>query len=247
MIAELTRPLNESSQSRACFYNMDFINTYELDSLCYLDNEYDNPVVKQYVDSLVRQEMSTFPKSSSKYLAHLPYPKLSDRCEKYQQSSEKLDMSRYGVEPPPAELERDVQAWRSSVDNAKVQLEHQGNRLMNLELAEKNASDVWLYNNQLLEKYEGVISQKISQVQDDIQAVNRQRKDEQDRVRNELNRLIRRRDDSIYKSWQINHACKQMEATLPSEVLYELNQGDATEAGGDGSEQQAKRTRLDEE
>jgi hypothetical protein len=33
-------------------------------------------MVKEYVDSLIREEMLTFSISSKDYLAHLPYPQL---------------------------------------------------------------------------------------------------------------------------------------------------------------------------
>jgi len=48
-----------------------------------------------------------------------------------------LDVSRYEVTAPSKELSRDVEAWRASLANAQTQLEHQHNRLANLELLDR--------------------------------------------------------------------------------------------------------------
>lgn len=48
-----------------------------------------------------------------------------------------LEVSRYEVSGPPKELARDPEAWGASLTNAQAQLEHQHNRLANLELLDK--------------------------------------------------------------------------------------------------------------
>jgi hypothetical protein len=44
-------------------------------------------------------------------------------------------------------LEKDIQAWRRAVTYAKIQLEYQDDRLMNLELADSYGGPVWLHGN----------------------------------------------------------------------------------------------------
>lgn len=39
-----------------------------------------------------------------------------------------MDTARYGLEPPPPSRRNDFNAWRSALDNAYAQLEHQHNR-----------------------------------------------------------------------------------------------------------------------
>ncbi len=70
-----------------------------------------------------------------------------------------LDFTKYEAEKPEGNyfdrqdlfslgpLEKDIQAWRKSVTNAKIQLEYQDDRLMNLELADSHGGPVWLHSN----------------------------------------------------------------------------------------------------
>lgn len=107
-----------------------------------------------------------------------------------------------------------MQAWRNSVSNAQAQFEHQHNRLMNLDLTEKHGAEVWLRHNQALEQQESLVARECAQVGAQIQQVNHRRRDAQERVRGELSRLARRRDEAVMKSWQIEAHCLQMEELL---------------------------------
>mmetsp|Transcript_54293 Transcript_54293/g.69803 ORF Transcript_54293/g.69803 Transcript_54293/m.69803 type:complete len:149 (-) Transcript_54293:437-883(-) len=117
-----------------------------LDALPYIDSEYDNPVIQSEVRSLIEQEMASM--QPRDYLAHLPSPPSSLFSNNEMLSSEMeriadgqrlapLEVSRYEVSGPPKELSRDPQAWRASLANAQAQLEHQHNRLANLELLDR--------------------------------------------------------------------------------------------------------------
>jgi hypothetical protein len=69
------------------------------------------------------------------------------------QPSEKLDMTRYIVTKPEGVLEKDIQAWRKAVSNAKVQYEHLTNQQMNMEVMEQHTASIWLHHNTALEGY----------------------------------------------------------------------------------------------
>ena len=138
----------------------------DYDALPLLDVEYNHPDVQRMVLELVQTEMASFAPPKDHYLGSLPYPKLrfssapafaaeyeriraaggANSSSSGSNSIEKqVDMTRYSVPAPAAgtaEAE-DVQAWTSSVLNARAQLEHQRNRLVNLELASEHGETVW--------------------------------------------------------------------------------------------------------
>lgn len=83
-----------------------------------------------------------------------------------------------------------------------------------MELAEKHSTDIWLQGNTITEMHERIIAAKNDQIQNEIQHLNYYRKDKQEKVKSELSKLTRRRDDAVLKSWYINASCHQMEETL---------------------------------
>lgn len=62
-----------------------------------------------------------------------------------------VDASRYRLDPPSAAHKADPAAWKSAVDNAHSQLEHQGLRILNLELLLKYGPNSWRAQNQGLD------------------------------------------------------------------------------------------------
>lgn len=102
---------------------------FDFDSLPYIDGEVD-PLRLSMARDLIVQEMRKFrPKD---YLKDFPAPQLrfanSEGLQKEIERisrggpAEKLDMSRYNVEPPADAMKNDAQAWRKAVDNAKSQV-----------------------------------------------------------------------------------------------------------------------------
>jgi pre-mRNA-splicing factor SPF27 len=61
------------------------------------------------------------------------------------------DSTRYELAPPPKSKRGDENAWEVAVANARSQLEHQGLRIQNLELAQKFAPNAWRAHNASLE------------------------------------------------------------------------------------------------
>ncbi len=60
-----------------------------------------------------------------------------------------LDVTRFRLDPPPAAKRGDAAAWRAALDNAHAQLEHQLNRIANLELLLKFGPNTWRAQAQL--------------------------------------------------------------------------------------------------
>jgi pre-mRNA-splicing factor SPF27 len=54
-----------------------------------------------------------------------------------------LDVTRYQLAAPGPDKAHDPAAWRAAVDNAQAQLEHQHNRVQNLELMLKYGPNTW--------------------------------------------------------------------------------------------------------
>jgi hypothetical protein len=124
----------------------------QVDALPYVDSEFNDPAMQAHVRALVQAEMQSF--TPPDYLAQL---ELKDHQREAGPASELLqaEMRRVergevlkpvlaAVEPPPKSLEHDLGAWQSSVRTAQAQLEHQRNRLLNLELLAKYGPSVWV-------------------------------------------------------------------------------------------------------
>lgn len=60
-----------------------------------------------------------------------------------------LDVTRYRLDPPPQAQRNDYTAWQAALDNAHSQLEHQLNRITNLELLLKYGPNTWRAQTQL--------------------------------------------------------------------------------------------------
>jgi pre-mRNA-splicing factor SPF27 len=60
-----------------------------------------------------------------------------------------LDVTRFRLDPPPQQKRGDPAAWRAALDNANAQLEHQLNRIANLELLLKYGPNTWRAQAQL--------------------------------------------------------------------------------------------------
>jgi hypothetical protein len=59
-----------------------------------------------------------------------------------------------------------------------------------------------------------MMTRECAKVGGQIHEVNHRRKESQERARGELSRLLRRRDEAVMKSWQIEAHCLHMEDTL---------------------------------
>ncbi|KAJ3196183.1 pre-rRNA-processing protein esf1 [Irineochytrium annulatum] len=92
-----------------------------------------------------------------------------------------IDTSRFRMEPPkPSNLpEEQEKGWRDAVNNAQAQLEHQHNRLLNLELINKFGQNSWRIHNYQLEGAVNQLKLQAKQQKEELQELNKERKIDQ--------------------------------------------------------------------
>lgn len=108
-----------------------------IDSLGYVDTEFDSQHTRNVVQQLIRAEMTTFA-PSQEYLAFLPdytpefrdHPRLQNEYKRVAANIplDAIDMNRYQVKEPTGTHADDVAAWEAAIKQLQVQLEHQNNR-----------------------------------------------------------------------------------------------------------------------
>lgn len=64
---------------------------------------------------------------------------------------QKIDVSRYRMDPPSASDSSSVDKWKFAYNNANAQLEQQKSRLINIELLETYGASAWNNCNEDLE------------------------------------------------------------------------------------------------
>jgi pre-mRNA-splicing factor SPF27 len=194
-----------------------------IDSLAYIDREYDDPATQQAVHDLLEAEMATFrPKD---YLAHLPYPRLwmkegslvAKEMARLEGGGGKrsLDMSKYEAHPPSDTLAEDVNAWRQAVSNAQIQVEYQKNRLINLELMAKFGPTAWLtYNEDALKPLALAEEEKSKRLRRDADAINAERRQAQEAIAQQLWQANMGRYELADKNMEIAVACAHVKQDI---------------------------------
>ncbi|KAJ1955110.1 hypothetical protein GGI12_005636, partial [Dipsacomyces acuminosporus] len=104
-----------------------------LDSLPYIDKEYDDPAVREKVMAAIQEEMGRMsppmmPKSTTLFKGNEILRKEYERV-RAGRSLPPFDIERYKLEPPSGDDESNVDAWQQASSNAAAQLEHQSIRL----------------------------------------------------------------------------------------------------------------------
>ena len=123
-------------------------------------------------------------------------------------------MRRYDLpQMSPAQM-NDLAAWQDAVDNSQSQLEHQAGRLVNLELLVQYGSNAWRVHNDLLQRMVDNEQKKLKELRSRVQDTNWKRKTEQTKAGEELVQFETHWQNMVYKNFEIEKVCLQMEAEL---------------------------------
>ncbi|CAM9867911.1 unnamed protein product, partial [Phaeothamnion confervicola] len=125
-----------------------------------------------------------------------------------------MDVARYEVPPPAAGLKNDLQEWRKSVANARAQLEHQSNRLLNLELLQNLGAQGRLAHNAALEAAADALEARAQRAHAAGESVNVARRTAQEAAAPTLFNLTATRQAAARKNLQIAVAIGRMLAEV---------------------------------
>ncbi|KAI8319019.1 breast carcinoma amplified sequence 2 [Martensiomyces pterosporus] len=189
-----------------------------LDSLPYIDNEYDDPAVREKVMASIQEEMGRIspplmPKSTSLFKHNEILRKEYERVRAGRQLPP-FDIERYKLEAPSGEDESDPEAWRLAAGNAASQLEHQNTRLVNLELLQQFGANVWKLSNYQKEGLLRSIEAATQKYQEEGVHINKARKYEQTEAGVRLRDLESRWSEGVRKCVEIQAASSGLQAEI---------------------------------
>lgn len=172
-----------------------------IDSLPYIDKEYDDPSIQSEVLKMVQEEMEQTepPKHKTKAIALFANnPMLRQEYErvKFGHPLPAFDTTRYQLPAPATDSADD---WHKAVQNADSQLTHQHVRLLNLELLQQFGSNAWLLSLKQQEQLLKSIENATQRYRQEGMQINRERKQMQMAVGEQLREMEARWMDGVQK------------------------------------------------
>lgn len=193
------------------------------DALPYVDRAYEDPTVRDVVNQLIDEETKRY-RPTKNYLEYLGTPNvnafespvLKAEFERItnRQPMELLSMKRYELPIPASNQKTDLSAWTDALKNSSAQLEHQSERVANLELLSQFGSHAWKNHCDLLQQMLDSQQRKHTEMKRHIQEVNWQRKSEQKEAGTELERLEASWIGFVSKNYEIERACADVEREI---------------------------------
>ncbi|KAF8938062.1 Pre-mRNA-splicing factor SPF27 [Dissophora ornata] len=160
----------------------------------------------------------------------------------------KLDLARYQLEPPTStssstassstsietgsssetitpsaseELPEGRTQWLKALDNANAQLEHQNQRILNLELVQKFGGNAWNVHNYQMEYDLSLLRKAVDDKRSEVIELNKLRKRDQLEVAESLQRLEAKWAEMISSTLQVEVASASLETELEQLKAYE--------------------------
>ncbi|KAJ2158238.1 hypothetical protein GGF46_003915 [Coemansia sp. RSA 552] len=200
---------------------MDASDASALDSLPYIDKEYDDPDTRTRVLEMIQEEMGRMspplvPRDSSLFKGNAVLRQEYERVRAGDQLPP-FDVNRYKLEAPSGpENESNVGAWKQAADNAASQLEHQRIRLENLELLQHFGVNVWKLGNYQKEQLLEHIEAATRECKDKGMHLNKARKQEQLEAGAKLVDLESRWSEGVRKCIEIQVASDHLRHEIRS-------------------------------
>ncbi|EDO39517.1 predicted protein, partial [Nematostella vectensis] len=182
------------------------------DALPYYDQGYEEPGVREMVNQLVEEETRRY-RPTKNYLDFLPTPNYDvfvtpvlknefDRISR-KQPMDLLSMKRYELPQPASSQKHDITAWTEAVDNSMAQLEHQAERIINLEILSKYGPSGWRTHNDLLTRMLEQQQKLLMNIRKQVQEINWKRKSEQSQAGVQLKQLEQSWVGLVTKNYEI--------------------------------------------
>ncbi|KAF4318293.1 hypothetical protein JM18_007059 [Phytophthora kernoviae] len=199
-----------------------------IDSLGYVDTEYNSPQSQQTVQQLIRAEMATFAPPKDKYLDYLPdySPSFGGRTRLQTEFKRvaanvplnAIDMNRYQVKEPSGKQAKDLQAWEEAVKQLEVAVEHQSNRVMNLELQHAYGTKLAKVRAAVVDGVKAHYERVVKETKAESDKINLLRQQEQARNAAKLQNYQHRYNELLAKNAAIKRASAQQEERLQKKV-----------------------------
>lgn len=193
------------------------------DALPYVDQGFDEPGVRDIVNDLIEEETKRY-KPTKNYLEFLPTPNytafetqtMKTEFERIstRQPMELLSMKRYELPQPSANQKTDLNAWTECLHNSMAQLEHQAERVVNLELLSQYGADSWRDHCAVLQSMFEAQQRAHSELRRRIQETNWDRKSAQKKAGEELQHLEENWIGLVSKNYEIERAIVETEGEI---------------------------------
>ncbi|KAH9964485.1 breast carcinoma amplified sequence 2 [Russula dissimulans] len=192
------------------------------DSLPYYDNDLEiHPILREKVQHELAvetqkiQQEAFHPRVPPSIDLFVNSPLLAAELERVgaRQKLVAIDTSRYQLTPSSAIPSTDEE-WKSAMDGAYTQLEHQRIRHNNLALLQQYGNNAWRLHNYILEADTKKAEKLLEELKEQTTSLNRERKNTQTRLGDQLTSLESRWTELISSILQIELANVALEAEV---------------------------------